>query len=309
MHNDTIKVANKIITADDLLEIFEKMHLELLECNKKYENEKLKNQNLDYDQQVWTLKDYSGTLKFSVDFHDDTSSTFDDYDYFISIFNTRLHEIKSIIVSYYIMYWEQDKSYDSEYFHQKIDMYIREESAEIDSDLSSKSNLMVDVYNLIKNKILNAPEKYDSTIKNKNKIMLTIEFAIGFILSIIVMTILLLLPTLRNIFANSYVLYPIANILLGLLFGSLFCSSKLSHLYSNISPERVYAGYNESTYESIYKDDIKDYKEKSEILIGKNSNNMKYRNEINELYNKYKKYIPYELLIILLISVIVIFLK
>ena len=41
MYNDTIKVANKIITADDLLEIFEKMHLELLECNKKYENEKI----------------------------------------------------------------------------------------------------------------------------------------------------------------------------------------------------------------------------------------------------------------------------
>ena len=311
MHNDTIKVANKIITADVLLQIFEKMHSELLGCDEIYADEVKKNEGLDYREKKWTLKSYSGSLKFDINFHDDTSAVIDDYDYFISVFNKRLSEIKSVYVTYGIYYWEESglNDYQDKCIHQRITMYIRENAADIDSTLSSNSNIMIDTYNFIKEKILTAPKKYNKIIKNKFKIIMTIEFAVGLIPAMVVALLLLFYSPLRTIFTNGIILYPIANILLGFLFGQVLYSGKMAKLYENISPERVYAGYNKSTYKSIYKDDIKDYTEKSEILIGKNYNNLRDRKTIKKLYNKYKKYLPIELLIIIVISIIVLVIK
>lgn len=308
MHNDTIKVANKIITKDVLLEIFEKMHSELIGCNEIYEEEVKKNEGLNYKEKQWTLKNYSGSLKFDVNFHDDTSAVIDDYDYFISVFNKRLSEIKSVYVTYSIFYWEESglNDFQDKCIHQKITMYIRENAADIDSILSSKSSIMVDTYSFIKEKILTAPKKYNKIIKNKFRIIMTIEFAVGFIPAIILSIFMLFSSSMRSIFTNGMVLYPAATILLGFLFGQVLYSGKMAHLYENISPERIYAGYNKSTYKSIYKDDIKDYTEKSEILIGKNYNNLKDRKTIKKLYNKYKKYLPIELLIILIMSIVVV---
>lgn len=46
----------------------------------------------------------------------------------------------------------------------------------------------------------------------------------------------------------------------------------------------------------------------SEILIGKNVHNLDCRTEIMAIYGKYKKYIPYEILALLILSIIVLFL-
>jgi hypothetical protein len=56
----------------------------------------------------------------------------------------------------------------------------------------------------------------------------------------------------------------------------------------------------------IYKDDIDDYVQKSEIIIGKNIDNVKNRKEIEELETKYSKYVPIEIMIILGLSLLVI---
>jgi hypothetical protein len=63
-----------------------------------------------------------------------------------------------------------------------------------------------------------------------------------------------------------------------------------------------------NVYNSIYKEDINNYVETSEILIGKNIDNMIKRKTIEEKYAKYRRLIPFEIVILIIISIIVIFL-
>ena len=95
MYNETIKVANRIITDKDLEEIFIKMHEEIEMCEKQAKLEIVQNERYEREYQTWTLKNYSYTLKVDVNFYDDTNISFDNYYNFMSIFNSRLHEIKN----------------------------------------------------------------------------------------------------------------------------------------------------------------------------------------------------------------------
>ena len=309
MYDDKIKVANKIITYDDLYEIFSKMNEKITYYKKVSYNEELQNKMLDYNYQKWTFRNNNSTLSFDVDFYDDTSIKFDNFNNFITIFNNRLEDIKNIYVRLYLSYGVTTFEGKNEYYSQHINMWIYENKADIDVSLSSEDKKIDDVYELIKNRILNAPVKYDDVIKKKSNICATVDLAIGFIPAIIITILLLFVPSVRYVFSTSYVLYPIVTIILAFFIGGLVGSSNLDILYKNIIPEQKYAGYDSNKGKSIYKDDIDKYLETSEILIGKNVDNLKCRKEIITSYNKYKKYLPYEIAILLLLSILILFLK
>ncbi len=55
-------------------------------------------------------------------------------------------------------------------------------------------------------------------------------------------------------------------------------------VYRPLLPETKYAGYNSSTYKSVYKDDVDDYLEHSEVHIGKFWDAEKRRNKIEKIY-------------------------
>ena len=308
MYNDTIKVANKIITDKDLFEIFALMNEKLTHLKKIAQREEKQNRMLEYNYQKWTFKDNGSGLSFNVDFTDDTNIKFDNYNNFLSIFNSRLHEIKSIWVRFHLSYSVSSPGQKSEWYNQHINMNIYETKADVDVSLSSEDKKIDDVYELIKNKVLNAPPKYDTVIKKKSHINTVVGLAIGFIPALIITTLFLFIPTVRHIFATSYVLYPICCLILAFFIGGTVGSAKLDHLYKSISPEQKYAGYDSTNYKSIYKDDIDSYIRSSEILIGKNVNNLKYREDIMNYYTKYKTYIPYEIGVMILLSIITLFL-
>ena len=98
-------------------------------------------------------------------------------------------------------------------------MHFRENKAEFDVKISSSDKKIDDVYELIKNKILNAPEKYDNVIKKRGRYYNVVGLAIGFIPAIIITTLLLFVEPVRTIFAASYVLYPICCIIIGFVIG------------------------------------------------------------------------------------------
>lgn len=308
MYNDTIKVANKIISYEDLFEIFSKMQEKLLHYQKINDIEEKKNRMLEYNYQNWTFKDNGSRLTFDVNFTDDTSVSFDNYNNFISIFNNRLNEIKYIYVHYAINYTVDLEGQKSEWYNQHINMTIYEDRMDIDVSLSSKDDKINDIYELIKSKILNAPPKYDKVIQKKGTISTMVGLAIGFIPSLIILTLLLFVPTIRQIYAMGYVVFPIASLVLAFIIGGTIGSSVLDKWYSSINPEQKYAGYDTTNYKSIYKDDIDGYVKSSEILIGKNVNNLTCRKNIISCYEKYKKYIPYEIGVMILLSIIVLFL-
>lgn len=308
MYNNTIKVANKIISYDDLYEIFSEMQERLLHYQKINDLEAEKNRMLEYNYQNWTFKDTGSKLTFDVNFTDDTSISFDNYNNFISIFNNRLDEIKYIYVYYAFIYTVDLEGQKSEWYNQHISMTIYEDKMDIDVSLSSKDNKINDIYELIKNKILNAPPKYDKVIQKKSTINNVVGLAIGFIPSLIILTLLAFVPMIRQIYSMGYIVFPIASLILAFVIGGTISSTVLDKWYSSINPKQKYAGYDTTNYKSIYKDDIDDYVNSSEILIGKNVDNLTCRKNIISYYEKYKKYIPYEIGVMILLSIIVLFL-
>lgn len=308
MYNDTIKVANKIISYDDLFEIFSFMNEKLLYYKKIFHQEEMKNKMLEYRYQIWTFQDSDSSLMFNVSFYDDTSIKFDNYNNFLTAFNNRLDEIKYIRVHFRLSYSVSLPDGKKEYYNQHISMDIFETKMNIDVSLSSVDKKIDDVYQLIKKKILTAPEKYDVVVRKKSIISFVVELAIGLIPALIITTLLLFISNIRQLFVTSYVLYPICCFMLAFLIGKVIGSMKIDDLYQNIIPEKKYVGYDSANSRSIYKDDIDKYVQTSEILIGKNVDNLKCREKIMKYYNKYKKYIPFELGILVVLSILVLFL-
>lgn len=306
MYNDTLKVANKIISNRDLEEIFYKMNDEMQMCEKQCKLETAQNERYEREYQNWTVKNYSGSFKVDVNFYDDTHISFDNFMNFMSIFNSRLHEIKNFHVRYSSNYYRKLQGQQENWISQSITLNVYENKMSIDVNLNSTDKIMNQIYDTIKEKILSAPEKYDRVIKKKSSITNKIGFAIGAIPSMIILTLLVFVPIIRQVYAMTYVLYPIGCLLLALMIGNTFCDGKLDRLYQNIVPDKKYAGYDSTNYKSIYKDDIDSFVQSSEIIIGKNIDNIRNRKEIEEMEQKYSKLIPKEIIAILVISIIVV---
>ena len=302
MYNDTITAANKIISDRDLEEIFQRMDAEMRENIQLCKQETIQNERYEREYQHWTVKDFQGTFKCTINFYDATTVTVDNYDSFIGLFNSRIQEIKTMWLTYRISYWIQDGN-KSDLISQSISMNIWEDRINVDVSLSSDDDKMNDIYELIKNKILQAPEKYDKVIKKKTIIVNKYILALGLIPAIIICTLLAFVPSILEVYQSTYIIYPIAVLLFGFIIGRTIFGGKMDHLYSTITPKQKYVGMNQSTYKSVYKDDIDDYTSSSEIIIGKNINNLNNRKEIIELDKKYSGFIPIELIVILVLSV------
>lgn len=304
MHNDTVKVANKIISDRDLMCIFLEMNNQLENLKRIYQLEVEQNKMLDLKSQNWTLKDFNGKFKASINFYDNNRIETEDFGEFMNIFNHRIREIKGIDIYYNYNYSSKRGGENLQFYHPYIHMYIKEDKMDISVNLTGDK--MNDIYQLIKETILNAPEKYDRIIKKKLSIINKVSFARGIIPSMIVLFLLIFVPTIKQLYIATYIGYPIAALLVGFVMGGVFFSRKIERLYANIAPDKKYAGYDYNRHTSIYENDIQKFTETSEIIIGKNTNNIKNRDMIVKMEKKYGKLIPYELLALLILSIIVV---
>jgi len=124
MYDKEIKVANKILSFDDLMDIFARMQERLIYYQKIYKSEELKNKVLDYRYQEWTFKDTGSSLKFNINFYDNTEIKFDNYTNFITVFQNRLDEIKNIYVSFRLNYDTRRPNSSTQYYNQYITLWI-----------------------------------------------------------------------------------------------------------------------------------------------------------------------------------------
>ena len=305
--NDSMEVSNKIITAEMLSEIFDKMNEKIEYFKHIAREEERSNSVLDYQYQHYTYKDYGTYLTFNVEYDDNTTIKYDNYINFLVTFQNRLEDIKQIDVSLGLNYSVKQQGMPIQTYNQHIYMYIYENKANMSFSLDSSDKKIDDIYFFIKEKIQTSPTKYDEVIKKKGVITNSISFARGFIPAIILCIALLFIKELRMVTAATYILFPMAVIFLSFMIGSTIFRPFITNLYKNIIPKLEYAGYSQNSG-SIYKENVDKYIETSEILIGKNINNMIKRNTINEKYNKYKNYILYELIILIIVSIVVVFL-
>lgn len=306
MYQETLSVNNKLITERDLFDIFSAMSVEIDKLRKKSLDEYQKNQMYDYNYQVWGLKDFKGTLTFQVEFYDETSIKFDKFSTFMSAFNSRLNEMKYIYVHYAMTYEKKDPTINYTYVNKYINLTITEHKMNIEVSISSHDNNMNEVFELIKDKILNANEKYDKLLRDKDKILNKISLSYGLIPALIICTIAVIFPVVRQFAVKYYVVYPIAVLFFAKLIGPSFIG-KTRKLYSTISPDKKYSGYNKDTFENIYKEDINAFINAGEILIGKNVNNLLNRDEIYRTLVSAKKRLVILLVIMILISGLILF--
>ena len=308
MYNDTIKAENKIISNQDLTDIFGLMGDTLKKYLKIYEMEERQNSVLDHSNQKYSFKDNGSRFKATIDFYDDTTITIDNYDNFASVFYNRGSEIKSLDVFFYLDYQVVNPLANPkyQYYNQSIIMYIKETKMEIVIKLDSKDNKLNEVYDFIKNKILSAPTKYDFIIKDRNKIYSTVAFSTGLIPASIISIIPLFIPSINMLFFRGYIVYPIVALILSYLIGMIISSNKLDIYYKNLMPEKIYDGYDRETGKSIYKDDIKKYTDTSEIGFGKYLNSLENRENIKKMYEKYKSKLLTGIIVLLAITVLVI---
>lgn len=304
MYNESINTNNKIISTDLLMNIFSRMNEIKKSYTFKAEKEEQIYNSLSFENQMNMKREYSNYVSnysFTVNFYDSTNITIENYESFMSVFNSRLHEIKSIISNFSINYFDASNKSCSN----SIGLMIYENSFDISIAIDNSNSEMTELFNYIKTSIYEAPEKYDYVMKNKSKICFSYTSALGNIVGIILSTILICLPPVFSIVTSGYwILFPICCLILGYFAGTIIFSNTMNNLYKNIDMEKIYDGYDPNTFESRYKSDKQSYVNSSEVIIGKNIDNLSNRIKIKELYTDKKKYIKFELLAIAFITLI-----
>lgn len=309
MYNESINTNNKIISTDLILNIFDRMNELIKSYTSKANREEQTYNSLSFENQLNIKREFSNFISnfsFIVDFYDSTNITINNYESFVGIFNSRLHEIRSIISNFSFSYFDVNNKICSN----SINLMIFENSFDIRVAIDNSNNEMTELFNYIKSSIYGAPEKYDFVMKNKSKICFFYTFALGSIVSIILSVILVCMPPVFSILTGGYwILFPVICLILGYFLGTLLFSGTISNLYKNIDMETIYDGYDPNTFESKYKPDKNSYINSSEVIIGKNIDNLSNRNKIKELYYEKKKYIKFELIAIVVITLILLFIQ
>ncbi len=307
MYGEQINASNKIVSFDDIVDIINKMN----EVLKKYveinNKEKLQNDNVKYSEQKWTFENRGSGINYYINYNNNNQIRLDDYDSFMGLVNTRLEEIKGISLFFTLSYNIRGFG-ETKYYSENLNVFIWEDRLTIEVSSDKGENKMKEVFDYIKTKVDSAPIKYDDIIKNRTRIVLFSGLPLGLLIASIITALLLVIPEVRNIFATTYIMYPIITCMLGFLIGQFAGSILLGKYYTTIIPDQKYAGYDSSKGKSMYKDDVDAYVNKPEFLIGKNTHNLQNREMIKEKKDKFKKLLPIGIILIILISIIVLFL-
>jgi hypothetical protein len=304
-YDSTIKAENKIISSEDIKNIVDEMNSLIIKYNKIDEALKKKNEFFDYKEKENPFNDSKCKLSFHVNMHDNTESDIDNYDQFMEIYTNRLSEIKSIWIKFTFNYSVVYPGKEVQYIYQDIDLNVYEDRIKIETKINSTDHRLDYLYNMIRQMVLNAPERYDAIIKKRTFIMSKVGLAYGLIPSILLCLLSCASESIRLVYMTTYVLFPIATIMLGFAIGITVSFFIMGKLYATLIPEKKYAGYDKK-YGSVYTDNVEDYINTSEVLIGKNINNKNKRDKIKSMYEQSSKLILIELAIVAIISIVLI---
>lgn len=158
----------------------------------------------------------------------------------------------------------------------------------VNVDATNQESEARNVYSTIMNILEDNPDRYDKTIKFRKIRMQSFTISIGIILSYILYVVLMMnkekiTPDILGYLDNKNILV-FGQWFVAILLGNVASFWYILSIYRPLLPESKYAGYNSSTYKSVYKDDITDYLEHSEVHIGKFWDAEKRRNKIEKIY-------------------------
>lgn len=216
---------------------------------------------------------------------------------YIEWFESNVENVKNIDRIYTrldVYYWDDtNEKHECKSISANVDFYPDERAycSSVEYDVSSDSlNMEADaLYNKIENCFRECPVRYDSVIKYKSLRVQLFSIAVGAILSYIIYFafkgVLSGNELGSSILANKNIIV-FGQWVLAVIAGNVFGRWYLEMQYKPMMPRSEYAGYDRTNHKSVYKYNIPEYTEKSEVQLGKMYDFAKRRETI-KLLNKY----------------------
>ncbi len=307
------KVVNKQIPLESLIDIANYLEDYKERWDKIFQQEEQNNQNKPYAEKKYEYERGSTNIKYTIDFHNGKNITESDYNWFVgNLGNPRI--IKNIQLEIAIYFYTRSQGSDYNDISNKIWVTVdfrdcggelKYSETTINIDTTNQENEANNIYSTIMNILENNPDRFDKTIKNRKIRMQCFSISVGIILSYILYLVLKIniskVPTnIAQYLSNKNVLV-FGQWFVAILIGNLLSYWYILSVYRPLLPSSKYAGYNSSTYKSVYKDDMDDYLEHSEVHFGKFWDAEKRRNKIEKIYKVTSKIVLAQLVISILL--------
>lgn len=302
------KIVNKQISLKSIIDVANYLEDYKEEYIKKFELDENKNKNIPFGEKIWEYENGNAEIRYTIEFHNGKTITETNYNWFIG--NTNDPKIiKCIRIDLSVSYFSNtSRNNNNEY--NRINVYVefkdcgmdlKYSDASVSVETTNKENEAHNIYSEIMNILENNEDRYNKTLKYRKVRMQCFTISIGIILSYVLFVVLKinkeqLSPIISNYMNNKYILV-FGQWFVAILLGNVFSYWYILSVYKPLLPETKYAGYNSSTYKSVYKDDIDDYLEHSEVHFGKFWDAEIRRNKIEKIYKVTNKIVLIQLLI------------
>lgn len=290
------KVANKQISLRTILDIANYFEDYKERYEEIYRKEIEKNKHKTYSEKNYEYENGNVEVRYTIDFHNGQNITESNYNWLVvNINNPRA--IKSIEIALSNSYYTKSNGSDINDVYNKVyvsvefidcGMNLKYSDVIVNVDATNQESEARNIYSTVMNTLEDNPDRYDKTIKYRKIRMQSFTISIGIILSYILYIVLMMnkekiSPYIAEYLNNKYCLI-LGQWFAAVLLGNISSFWYILSVYKPLLPETKYAGYNSSTYKSVYKDDITDYLEHSEVHIGKFWDAEKRRDKIEKIH-------------------------
>lgn len=290
------KVVNKQISLRSILDIANYFEDYKERYEEIYIKEKEKNKDIPYSEKNYEYENGNIEVKYTIEFYNGQNLTESNYNWFVSNTNNP-RAIKNIEISLSNTFYTKTNGSDTNNTYNKVyvsaefrdcGMNLKYSDVIVNVDATNQESEARNVYSTIMNILEDNPDRYDKTIKFRKIRMQSFTISIGIILSYILYVVLMmnkekLTPDILGYLNNKNILI-FGQWFVAILLGNIASFWYILSVYRPLLPEAKYAGYNSSTCKSVYKDDIADYLEHSEVHIGKFWDAEKRRVKIEKIY-------------------------
>lgn len=309
------KVVNKQIPIKSIIDVANYFDDYKNRYDNIFEQEKIKNKNLEFSDKKYEYENGSTELRYTIKLRNGQNMTETDYNWFIGQLGQprAIEEVSlDLRVSFYNKSGKEDYNDQYNSINVTVDfrdarMDLRYSDVYIDVQTTNQEQEANNIYSTVMNTLEDNEDRFNKTIKHRKIRIQSFCISVGIILSYILYLVLRMnadkLPVeMATYLTNKYVIV-FGQWFVAILLGNLFSYWYMLAIYRPLIPDAKYAGYNSSTYKSVYKDDIDDYLEHCEVQFGKFWDAEKRRNKIEKIYKVTNKV----LLVQLLISIVLFF--
>lgn len=283
------KVLNKQIPLETIVKVADYLEDYKDEYDKKFELEMNKNKNLPYEEKKWEYENGSTSINYTIELKNGKTMKEKDYNWFVGNLNNP-KAIKSISIDIYISFFTQGSNGKINDLYNKIgvSLYFREKDCSIDVNTTNQESQAHNLYSTLMNILEDNKDRYDKTMKHVGIRTQSFTISIGIILSYILFIVLRInankIPSILNAYMNNKYILVFGQWFVAILLGNLFSYWYIYRIYKPLLPETKYVGYNYSANKGMYKDDVDEYVNHSEIHFGMYWDAEKRRNKIEKIY-------------------------